>query len=110
MYSNNNLNYTQIKKFIKQLIKNFANKTEFDKVLNEFAKQLNNGAHNDKYNWINDKCFNEIMNQTLGLIADDTLIMKLIRLYAKHLYKSDCSNSDYVAIQLKKDFGKWASK
>ena len=104
----NNLNYSQIKQFIKQLIKNFANKTEFDKVLNEFAKQLNNGTHNDKYNWINDKCFNEIMNQTIGLIADDTLIMKLIKLYSKHLYKSDYSNVDYVAMQLKKDFGKWA--
>ena len=98
-----NLNYTQIKGFIKQLIKNFANKKDFDNVLKEFSRNLNNGSK-DKYYFINDKCFNEIMNQALGLIEDDTLIIRLIRLYAKHLYKVDYSNADAVAIQLKKDF------
>ena len=108
MYQNKNLNYSQIKNFIKQLIKNFANKKDFDAVACEFTRNVNNANKKDKYEAVNNNCFNWLMQNALKTLADDSLIIKLIHEYAKHLYNVDWSNSDKVHAALKKDFKDWA--
>ena len=106
MYSNKNLNYTQIKQYIKRLIALFANKKEFDITLTEFTRHLGNGT-NDKYEWINKHCFNVCMNEVLNKIQDDTLIIQLINLYGHHLVQEG-KNNELIRLQLKREFGKWA--
>lgn len=109
--NNKPLTYAKVKNYIKQLIKLIDNRWEFDELAKDFYNNCNYEDRANKLSFINYYC-REVLNEFIYWSRYDNkeLISALIHEYAKHLYKVDWSNSDEVHNEIRKEFGKWATR